>query len=90
MLEGYAYWPLHIDRDRLSRHGYRLLNAGGLSQRQTWASRFSSALALRLRPTVEPSLIHAAVDFSRPWRTDEPDAIRPNANMYTKGSERRH
>src|SRR3982750_2676771 len=60
---------LHISSDRLSRQRSRLLNAGGLSQRQTWASRFSSALALRLRPTVEPSLIHAAVNFSRPWRT---------------------
>jgi hypothetical protein len=36
-----------IDRDRLSRHGSRLLDAGELSQRQTWASLFSSAQALR-------------------------------------------
>ena len=42
MLEGDAYWPLHIERDRLSRHASRLLNAGGLSQRQTWASRFAA------------------------------------------------
>lgn len=58
-----------LSSDRPSRQRSRLLNAGGLSQRQTWASRFSSAPALRLRPTVEPSLIHAAVDCSRPWRT---------------------
>ena len=58
-----------LSSDRLSRQRSRQLNAGGLSQRQTWASRFSCAPALRLRPTVKPSLIHAAVDCSRPWRT---------------------
>jgi RHS repeat-associated protein len=46
----------------------RLLNAGELSQRQTWASRFSSALAPCLRPHGRAVLIPRRRCFPEPWK----------------------
>ena len=54
--------------DRLSRHKSRLLNAG-VSASDRLGIPICSALALRLRPIVEPSFSHATVNFSRPWGT---------------------
>jgi hypothetical protein len=48
-----------IDRDPLSGHGSRLLNAGELGQRQTWASR-----SILRKGVVEKIAMSAASEYS--------------------------